>query len=113
MVTVVKTPDFLHGTLDTLILKALADESRHGYDIVRRIESLTGEAVRIEDGSLYPALYRLEKKRLIRGDWGVSEAGRRARFYRLTDGGRRRLARLTAEWERFSLGVSRMLKEKP
>ena len=109
----VKTPDFLHGTLDTLILKALADEARHGYDIVRRIESLTSEAVRIEDGSLYPALYRLEKKRLIRGDWGVSDAGRRARFYRLTDTGRRRLADLAAEWQRFSVGVSRMLNEKP
>jgi PadR family transcriptional regulator PadR len=105
-----KNPDLLHGTLDTLILRALADEPRHGYAIVRRIESATGKAVKVEDGSLYPALYRLEKKRLIRGDWGISEAGRRARFYKLTDAGRRHLADRTAEWERFSLGVGRMLE---
>ena len=105
-----KHSDLLHGTLDTLILRALTDEPRHGYSIVRRIETETGNAVKVEDGSLYPALYRLEKKRLIRGEWGISEAGRRARFYRLTDAGRRQLAERTAEWERFSLGVRRMLE---
>jgi len=101
--------DLLHGTLDILILKALAGEPRHGYAIVRHIESATSEAVRVEDGSLYPALYRLEKKRLIHGEWGISDAGRRARFYQLTEAGRRQLAARVAEWERFSLGVTRML----
>ena len=105
----VKTNELLHGTLDILILKAVADEPRHGYEIVRQIESATGDAVAVEDGSLYPALYRLERRRLIRGEWGVSSAGRRARFYRITDLGRRQLAERLEEWTRFSLGVSRML----
>ena len=106
-----KPSELLHGTLDILILKALAAEPRHGYAIVRQIEAQTSRAVVVEDGSLYPALYRLEKKRLIRGEWGISDAGRRARFYALTDAGREHLAARTAEWERFSLGVSRMLDE--
>ena len=105
-----KSPDLLHGTLDILILKALAGEPRHGYAIVRQIEAETTAAIRVEDGSLYPALYRLEKQRLIRGEWGVSDAGRRARFYRLTEAGRRQLAARVAEWERFAAGVSRMLE---
>ena len=103
------TSDLLHGTLDALILKALADGPRHGYAIVRRIEAQTAQAVAVEDGSLYPALYRLEKKRLLRGRWGVSDAGRRARFYELTEAGRRHLSTRTAEWARFAGGVSRML----
>lgn len=107
-----KSSDLLHGTLDTLILKALADIPRHGYDIVRQIESGTAEAVKVEDGSLYPALYRLEKKRLIRGEWGISDAGRRARFYRLTEVGRRQLSDKLAEWARFSLAVTRMLGQE-
>jgi transcriptional regulator len=101
--------DLLHGTLDVLILKALADRPRHGYDIARHVVEATGGAVVVEDGSLYPALYRLEKKGRIRGEWGVSDAGRRARFYRLTDPGRRALARQTATWAKFSAGVSRLL----
>ena len=70
-----KPSELLHGTLDILILKALAGEPRHGYAIVRQIESATSGAIAVEDGSLYPALYRLEKQRLIRGEWGVSDAG--------------------------------------
>ena len=104
-----KPSELLHGTLDILILKALAGEPRHGYAIVRQIESATSGAIAVEDGSLYPALYRLEKQRLIRGEWGVSDAGRRARFYQLTDTGRRQLAVRRSEWERFSAGVTRML----
>jgi transcriptional regulator len=107
------TSDLLHGTLDLLILKAVADAPRHGYDIVRRIEAATAAAVAIEDGSLYPALYRLEKRRLLRGEWGISRAGRRARFYRITEAGRRQLAARTAEWTRFAHGVSRLLGEEP
>jgi transcriptional regulator len=104
-----KSSDLLHGTLDLLILKALVIAPRHGYEIVRSIEAATSAAIVVEDGSLYPALYRLEKRRLIKGEWGVSDAGRRARFYRLTDQGRRELAERTADWRRFSTGVSRML----
>jgi transcriptional regulator len=104
-----KPSDLLHGTLDLLILKALAPAPRHGYEIVRHIEGATGSAVAVEDGSLYPALYRLEKRRLIKGEWGVSDAGRRARFYRLTEAGRRELDARTAEWTRFAAGVSQML----
>jgi len=101
--------ELLHGTLDTLVLKALGKEPRHGYDIVRHIEAVTRGAVVIEDGSLYPALYRLERKGLIRGDWGVSDAGRRARFYRVTARGEKALAAQTAVWKRFASGVSLLL----
>jgi PadR family transcriptional regulator PadR len=101
--------ELLHGTLDVLILKALAESPRHGYEIARHVSASTGGAVTIEDGSLYPALYRLEKKRQIKGVWGVSEAGRRARFYSLTAGGRKALAARTDAWTKFAAGVSRLL----
>ena len=101
--------ELLHGTLETLILKVLEGEPRHGYGIVRAIDAATAGAVEVEDGSLYPALYRLEKQALIRGDWGVSDAGRRARFYRLTSKGARALAARTKTWEQFAGGVSRLL----
>ena len=104
-----QTNTLLHGTLDLLILKAVAGGPRHGYEIVRLIVARTAETIAVEDGSLYPALYRLEKRGLIRGDWGISDAGRRARFYRLTDAGRRRLAEQTSEWLRFSEAVSSMV----
>ena len=107
--TPARNNELLHGTLETLILKTLAEGPRHGYAIARWLEGAWGDSLQIEDGSLYPALYRLEKRRLIRGEWGVSSAGRRARFYRLTDLGRRQLAERLEEWTRFSLGVSRML----
>ncbi|HUF46836.1 MAG TPA: PadR family transcriptional regulator [Vicinamibacterales bacterium] len=101
--------ELLHGTLETLILKALEDQPRHGYGIVRQIEEATGGVVAVEDGSLYPALYRLETKGLIRGDFGVSDAGRRARFYKVTPRGARALAAQTKTWEQFADGVSRLL----
>ncbi len=101
--------ELLHGTLDVLILKALGEAPRHGYEIVRHISSSTSGAVAIEDGSLYPALYRLEKKGQIRGKWGISEAGRRARFYELTDAGRKALTAQTEAWAKFATGVSKLL----
>jgi transcriptional regulator len=104
-----KTAELLHGTLDVLILKALTEQARHGYDIVRHIEQSTGGAVVIEDGSLYPALYRLEKKGQIAGAWGISDAGRRARFYELKPKGRKALAVQTRDWGAFAAGVSRLL----
>jgi transcriptional regulator len=102
-------PDLLRGTLDVLILKAVADEPRHGYQIARHLADATAGAVAIEDGSLYPALYRLERKRQIRGEWGTTDEGRRARYYRLTEIGRRALQTQTATWARFTAGVSRVL----
>ena len=105
--------ELLHGALEALILRTLADAEDHGYGISRRIEAATSGAVKVEDGSLYPALYRLERKALIKGEWGLSEARKRARFYHLTDKGRRQLARQTAQWAAFAGGVSKFLLGRP
>ena len=102
-------PELLHGTLDTLILKTLAGGRRHGYAIARAIEDATEGIVEIEDGSLYPALYRLEKKTWVEAEWGTSELGRRAKFYRITPRGRKQLAAQTADWARFAAAISRVL----
>ncbi len=99
----------LHGTLDTLILKTLSYGARHGYGIGRWIESQTGEEILVEEGSLYPALYRLEKKGLLRSEWGISELERRAKFYSLTKRGRAKLDAETEEWLRFSRAVTGVL----
>ncbi len=99
----------LHGTLDALILKTLSREPLHGYAIARWLEKETDDVLSIEEGSLYPALYRLEARDWIASEWGTSEAGRRAKFYRLTKRGRRELRRETEEWARFSAAVSRVL----
>ena len=105
-----KTPNaLLHGALDALILKTLTRGPRHGYAIARFIEETTGDAVLVEDGSLYPALYRLEQRKWVDAEWGTSELGRRAKLYRLTEVGRRQLAAETATWRRFSAGVSKIL----
>jgi transcriptional regulator len=101
--------DLLHGTLETLILKTLAQGPRHGYAIARWLEDATGDAIQIEDGSLYPALYRMEHRGWIGAEWGMSELGRKAKFYRLTAAGRKRLAASTAEWARFSAAISKVL----
>jgi len=104
-----RSDELLHGTLETLILKALAAEPRHGYEIARHIRTATNGAIVVEDGSLYPALYRLEHRKLLRGEWGVS-GGRRARFYRLTRAGRRQLEAETESWRRLSGAVARILE---
>ena len=105
-----KTPNALmHGALDALILKTLVRGPSHGYAIARFLEDATGESVLIEDGSLYPALYRLERKGWVEAEWGTSELGRRAKLYRITDPGRAQLARETAVWREFSVGVSKVL----
>jgi PadR family transcriptional regulator PadR len=101
--------ELLHGTLETLILKTLTGGRRHGYGIARAIEDATDGVVTIEDGSLYPALYRLERKDWVEAEWGVSELGRRAKFYRLTAKGRRQLTTQAAEWARFAAAISRVL----
>lgn len=81
----------LHGTLETLVLKVLSDEPLHGYAVGKRLRALTDEAIQVEEGSLYPALYRMEKEGLLRSEWGRSELDRRAKFYHVTEKGARRL----------------------
>lgn len=99
----------LHGTLDALVLKTLVTGPRHGYAIARWIEEATDELLQIEEGSLYPALYRMERKEWIEAEWGVSELNRRAKFYRLTPKGRKQLAVETEQWARFASAVSKVL----
>ena len=103
------TNDMLHGTLDALILKTLSWGVRHGYGIARWIEDATDGAVEVEEGSLYPALYRMERRGWIDAEWGTSELGRKAKFYRITAKGRKQLAADTAQWTRFSAAVSKVL----
>ena len=105
-----RTPNaLLHGALNALILKTLASGPAHGYAIARFIEESTGDTVLVEDGSLYPALYRMEQWGWLDAEWGISELGRRAKMYRITPAGRRQLAAELATWKAFSTGVSRML----
>lgn len=99
----------LHGALDALVLKTLSSGPRHGYAIATYIESATEDAVLVEEGSLYPALYRLERRGWVEAEWGTSELGRRAKLYRLTRKGREQLAAETARWRRFASGVSKLL----
>ena len=99
----------LYGALDALILRTLAKGPRHGYAVARYIEDASGDAVLVEDGSLYPALYRLERRGWVEAEWGTSELGRRAKLYRLTPKGSEQLAAETATWRRFSAGVSKIL----
>jgi PadR family transcriptional regulator PadR len=99
----------LHGTLDALILKTLSEGPRHGYAIARWIEEATGDALQIEDGSLYPSLYRMEQKEWIEAEWGQSELGRRVKLYRITPAGRDRLAHETRQWDTFTKVVSSIL----
>lgn len=99
----------LYGTLDTLILKTVAEGKLHGYGIARWLETRTRERIRIDESSLYPALYRLEKKGLLRSEWGRSELDRRAKFYSLTAKGRKTLESRTTEWAAFADAVSSVL----
>jgi PadR family transcriptional regulator, regulatory protein PadR len=103
--------ELLHGTLDTLVLKTLAWGPRHGYAIARWIESMGAEVLKIEEGSLYPALYRLERRGWIEPEWGLSETKRRVKFYHLTDAGRERLQVEAEQWNRFADAVGRILRE--
>ena len=104
------TKDLLHGTLDVLVLQTLSWGPRHGYAIIRWLEETAGEAIAVEEGSLYPALYRLERRGLIEAEWGTSELGRRAKIYRLTPAGRRALAEERARWNAFAAAVARVLR---
>src|SRR5205809_5021094 len=100
----------LPGTLDVLILKAVSLGALHGYGVLLRIQQITGGALTIEQGALYPALYRLEHRGLLASEWGVSENNRRARFYRLTAAGRIHLLDETRSWERVVAAMSAALK---
>jgi transcriptional regulator len=102
--------DLLQGTLDVLILKTLALGPRHGWGIAQRIQQVSRDVLQVNQGSLYPALYRLEAKGWIRSAWGNSENNRRARFYELTRPGRRQLAEEEESWERFAAAVDRVLE---
>ena len=101
--------ELVHGTLDALILKTLSWGPRHGYAIARWLEETTGEALQIEEGSLYPALYRMERKGWIEAEWGVSENNRKAKIYRLTRKGREHLRAETRKWIECSAAVSHVL----
>ena len=101
--------ELLHGTLDALVLKTLSWGPRHGYALARWIEEVTDDALNIEEGSLYPALYRIERRGWIEAEWGLSENNRKVKFYRLTAAGRERLKVETAQWSRFTTAVSKIL----
>ena len=102
--------NILQGTLELLILKTLEREPMHGYGIVQRIHETVEDLLKIEDGSLYPALYRMEERGWIQSEWGVSENNRRAKFYQLTDAGRKQLAAECANWERISQAMNKILQ---
>ncbi len=99
----------LQGTLDLLVLKTLSWGPRHGYAIARRIEEATDDALRIEEGSLYPALYRMEKRGWIVAGWGKSEIGQRIKIYSLTAAGRAQLRAESAQWSHFTAAVARLM----
>jgi PadR family transcriptional regulator PadR len=105
-----RTPvDFLSGTLESLILKTLTRGAMHGYGIARWLEDTTSRTLIVEEGSLYPALYRMEKRGWIEAEWGTSELGRRAKFYRLTRKGRQQLASDAEAWAAFAQAVNRVM----
>jgi PadR family transcriptional regulator PadR len=102
--------DLLQGTLDLLILRSLQTEALHGWAIAERIERISQDVLQVNQGSLYPALHRLEHRGWIEAEWGISELGRRARFYRLTAAGRRQLDAESADWQRLSAAINRVLR---
>ena len=102
--------ELLQGTLDMLILKTLSLGPMHGFGIARRIQQVSHDVLRVDQGSLYPALHRMEAKGWVASEWQVSEANRRAKYYRLTAAGRKALKAETAEWERLSAAISLVVK---
>jgi PadR family transcriptional regulator, regulatory protein PadR len=105
--------DAVQGTLDFLILKTLSWGPMHGYAVARWIRETSQEALQIEEGTLYPALHRLEDRGVIEAEWGVSDNNRRAKYYRLTPAGRRELRRRVTDWERYAGAVGRVLAASP
>jgi PadR family transcriptional regulator PadR len=107
------TTDVLQGTLDLLILKAISLRPQHGYGILLRLRQISQERLQIQQGSLYPALYRLEHQGLVACEWGESENNRKAKYYRLTAAGRRRLEHETAYWKRLTEAIGLVLAAEP
>jgi transcriptional regulator len=108
-----KQLELLPGTLDMLILKAVSLGPLHGYGVLLRIQQISGDQLEIQQGSLYPALYRLEHQGLIASDWGESENNRKARFYRLTTAGRKKLQKETENWNRMANVIGGILSREP
>ena len=102
--------ELLQGTLDLLVLKTLSEGPLHGYDVARRIQERSADVLVVEEGSLYPALYRMEAKGWIAAEWGKSDNNRRAKFYSLTRAGRKQLAEETRVWERVSRAIQLVLR---
>jgi PadR family transcriptional regulator, regulatory protein PadR len=102
--------DLIQGTLDLLIMRTIAPEPMHGWAIAQRIQQISDELLRVQQGSLYPALHRLEHQGWITAEWGASDNNRRARFYSLTRAGRKQLATEVSKWERLSAGVNLVLE---
>ena len=107
-----KPPDLVQGTLDLLLLKILALEPLHGWAISQRLKQVSGDVLQVSDGSLYPALHKLEQEGWIASEWKISEFGRRAKYYSLTRLGRRQLEHETANWRRVSHAISRVIRLK-
>lgn len=105
-----KKPDALQGTLDLLVLKTLSRAPQHGYGIAARIQQITSDALRVEEGSLYPALHRMEQAGWIAAAWQTTESGRQARIYRLTRVGQKRLSEEEARWARLTEAVAKVLR---
>lgn len=105
-----ETPELLRGTLDLLILRTLRNDALHGWAISERIQQISRDVLQINQGSLYPALHRLEHRGWIEAEWKVSELGRRARYYRLTTAGRHQLGVEVREWERMAHAIGRVMK---
>jgi transcriptional regulator len=105
-----KKPDALQGTLDLLVLKTLSLAPQHGYGIAARIQQITNDGLRVEEGSLYPALHRMEEAGWISADWRITENNRRARMYRLTQAGKKRLNQEEARWDRLTEAVYKLLR---
>jgi len=106
----VEKTDLLQGTLDMLVLKALSRGALHGYDIARWIQQTSEDALQVEEGSLYPALYRMERRGWIESRWGVSQNNRRARYYDLTQTGRKQLEAESANWARLTTAIGKIMQ---
>src|SRR3954469_24385013 len=105
-----RPPDLVQGTLDLLILKILALEPMHGWAIGQRLRQVSGNALQVSDGSLYPALHKLEQAGWLKAEWRTSDLGRRAKFYQLTRPGRKHLERESAKWQRLSTAISAVVQ---
>ena len=104
-----KKPDLLHGTLELLALKLLEREPMNGYSLGQQIRSITDHALSVDEGSLYPALYRMERRGWLTASWGITPKNRRAKFYRITSAGRKQLGLETSHWANFSEAVAKIL----